>query len=73
MATRLPHRKIVGGNIRNARKQAGLTLERLAERADLSWAYLSEIENGKENISLDALARVAQALKTTICSLTSGA
>jgi transcriptional regulator with XRE-family HTH domain len=41
------------------RKRARLSQEKLAEKAELSMAYLSEVENGKENISIDALARIA--------------
>jgi transcriptional regulator with XRE-family HTH domain len=63
------HRVIVGNNIRACRTNAGLTLEKLAERADLSWPYLSEIERGRENISLDKLARLAQALNVKLSDL----
>jgi transcriptional regulator with XRE-family HTH domain len=62
MAQAAKHRVIVGKNIRACRTSAGLTLEQLAEKADMSWPYLSEIERGRENISLDKLARLAQAL-----------
>jgi transcriptional regulator with XRE-family HTH domain len=67
------HRKIVGTNIRACRTDAGLTLEELAEKADMSWPYLSEIERGRENISLDKLARLAQALNVTLSKLVENA
>jgi transcriptional regulator with XRE-family HTH domain len=67
------HRKIVGENIRACRTNTGLTLEVLAEKADLSWPYLSEIERGRENISLDKLARLAQALNVTLSKLVENA
>ncbi|MCO5051950.1 MAG: helix-turn-helix domain-containing protein [Verrucomicrobiae bacterium] len=63
------HREIVGSNIRTCRTNAGLTLEQLAEKADLSWPYLSEIERGRENISLDRLAKLAQALNVKLSRL----
>ena len=69
MAHAAKHRLIVGKNIRACRTHAGLTLEQLAERADLSWPYLSEIERGRENISLDKLVRLAQALKVKLTKL----
>ena len=69
MAHAVKHRKIVGSNIRTCRTDAGLTLEKLAEKADLSWPYLSEIERGRENISLDKLARLAKALNVTLSRL----
>jgi transcriptional regulator with XRE-family HTH domain len=67
------HREIVGINIRACRTNAGLTLEKLAEKADLSWPYLSEIERGRENISLDKLARLAKALNVTLSRLVENA
>jgi transcriptional regulator with XRE-family HTH domain len=67
------HREIVGTNIRACRTNAGLTLEKLAEMADLSWPYLSEIERGRENISLDKLARLAQALNVSLSKLVENA
>ncbi len=73
MAHAVNHRKIVGSNIRTLRTDAGLTLEQLAEKADLSWPYLSEIERGQENISLDKLARLAQALSVKLSKLVENA
>jgi transcriptional regulator with XRE-family HTH domain len=67
------HREIVGRNIRAYRTEAGLTLEKLAEKAELSWPYLSEIERGRENISLDKLAQLAQALNVTLSKLVENA
>jgi transcriptional regulator with XRE-family HTH domain len=69
MAHAVNHREIVGSNIRACRTNAGLTLEKLAEKADMSWPYLSEIERGRENISLDKLARLAKALNVTLSRL----
>lgn len=69
MAHAVKHRVIVGNNIRACRTSAGLTLEQLAEKADMSWPYLSEIERGRENISLDKLARLAQALNVRLSTL----
>ena len=73
MAHAVNHREVVGKNIRACRTDAGLTLEKLAEMADLSWPYLSEIERGRENISLDKLARLAQALNVTLSKLVENA
>jgi len=72
MAQSLEHRVIVGRNIHAVRKNAGLTLERLAEKADMDWTYLSQIERGKENISLDKLARMAKALNVKISDFVKG-
>ena len=69
MANAVKHRVVVGRNIRACRTNANLTLEQLAEKADMSWPYLSEIERGRENISLDKLARLAQALDVRLSKL----
>lgn len=67
------HREIVGNNIRTSRTDAGLTLEQLAEKAELSWPYLSEVERGRKNISLDKLAGLARALNVTLSRLVENA
>ena len=72
MAHAAKHREIVGKNIRACRTVVGLTLEQLAEKADMSWPYLSEIERGRENISLDRLARLAGALNVKLTELVEG-
>lgn len=59
---RISHRRIVGEKIRVCRKQAGMSQEKLAEKADLSYKYLGEVERGYVNISLDSLMRIAKAL-----------
>jgi XRE family transcriptional regulator, regulator of sulfur utilization len=62
----------LGENIRTARRQAGLSQEKLAEKADLNSAYLSDVERGEENVSVDTLIRIAKALGTTAHELTRG-
>lgn len=64
------HRRIVGQNIRAYRKQARLSQEKLAEKADLSYKYLGEVERGVVNISLDSLVRIAKALRVKLRDLT---
>jgi len=62
----LSYRRIVGQNIRAHRKRARLSQEALAERAQLSYKYLGEVERGCVNVSLDSLMRIAAALKVRI-------
>ena len=73
MAHAVKHREIVGNNLRACRTNAGMTLEKLAEKAEMSWPYLSEIERGRENISLDKLAALARALNVTLSKLVENA
>lgn len=66
------HRRILGENVRNHRKLAGMSQEKLAEKAELNTTYVSDVERGKENISVDALIRIATALKTPLADLIRG-
>ncbi|HVU27964.1 MAG TPA: helix-turn-helix transcriptional regulator [Verrucomicrobiae bacterium] len=63
------HRRIVGQKILTYRKRAGISQEKLAEKAELSYKYVGEVERGTVNISLDSLARIAKALKIKVRDL----
>jgi transcriptional regulator with XRE-family HTH domain len=63
------HRTTVGPKIRFYRKKANLTQEELAENAELHPHYVGEVERGKYSISLDPLARIANALKVRVRDL----
>ena len=69
MAAHPPHRKLLGQAIRLYRKKAALTQEALGERADLNPKYIGEVERAEKTISVDALARVAKALKVRLRDL----
>ena len=56
------HRRVLGQTIRTLRKQAGFSQEFLAEKSSLSPVYISRVECGKENISVDAAMRIAKAV-----------
>jgi transcriptional regulator with XRE-family HTH domain len=64
--TILRHRRIIGEAIRQRRKRAKLTQEKLAEKADLNPKYLGEIERGEKIISIEALLRIAKAIGVPI-------
>jgi len=61
--------KILGETIRNCRDRAGMSQERLAEKAGLHPVYIGKIERGEQWISLHALLRVAQALRVRVRDL----
>lgn len=52
----------VGPLIRKCRKQQGLTLQALCDRAGLSVGYLSQVERSNATPSLATLAQIARAL-----------
>lgn len=49
---------IVSEMLKEARKEANLTQEQLAERAGTKKSYISKLENGKGNIQLSTLIRI---------------
>lgn len=54
--------KIIGSCIRTLREQRGLSQEQLAIKADISYQYLSGVETGKENFTVQVLERLSAAL-----------
>jgi transcriptional regulator with XRE-family HTH domain len=62
VAAKHEHRKVVGKTIRKYRNRAGISIERLAEKADLHHNYVGEIERGEKAASLDTLVKLAKGL-----------
>ena len=56
----------IGQRIRDARIQKGLTQEGLANAADLSVTYVSNIENVHTKVSLPTLVAIAQILHVSV-------
>ncbi len=63
------YRVVLGAAICNHRKRAGLTQERLAEKAELHPNYVGRVERGEEHVSLMALRRIAEALGVRVRDL----
>jgi CheY-like chemotaxis protein/DNA-binding Xre family transcriptional regulator len=51
------------------RSQLGISQEELAERADLHRTYISDIERGARNISLESIGKLAAALDISVSAL----
>ena len=62
----LKHRRIIGEAIRRYRTNARFTQEKLGELAELNPKYIGEIERGEKIISIEALLRVAKAVRRPI-------
>ena len=56
-------KELIGKRIQELRKTQRLSQEQVAEKADISPNYLSRIECGKENPTLDMLIKLADALE----------
>ena len=55
----------VGLRIKKARKKADMSQEELANKADLSTHFISNIENGSRKMSLETLVGIANALSVS--------
>jgi CheY-like chemotaxis protein len=62
-------KKSFGCTVKACRKQLGISQEELAERADLHRTYVSDVERGARNLSLQSIERLARALETSVASL----
>lgn len=58
--------KIIGANIRKERKQQMLTMEQLAEKANITDNFLGKIERGEGMPSLPTIDSIACALNVSI-------
>lgn len=54
--------KTVARSIRDLRQENGLTQEDLADKAGLDRTYISGVERGVRNITLDSLEQIVDAL-----------
>ena len=61
-----------GDLVRQRRKELQLTQEALGEKAGVSRNYVNELENGKYNVTLNTLVKVAQALEIDPAKLLEG-
>ena len=62
-------REILAKNLRRLRREQGVTQEVLAQRTELTQTYLSQVESGKRNISVDNISLLANALGVSIDAL----
>ncbi|MHB8256964.1 MAG: helix-turn-helix domain-containing protein [Acidiferrobacterales bacterium] len=58
--------RLVGICVRVIRSQRRLTLDGLAHKAGITYQYLSAIENGRENFSIEVIERIARALRISL-------
>ena len=64
-----PTKAQFGAAVRRLRTDAGLTLEELADAADMHVTYLSGIERGKNNPSWTKLAGLAAGLGCSVSAI----
>jgi transcriptional regulator with XRE-family HTH domain len=65
-ATSTVDARLVGAGIRAARSKQNLTQAALANRLQVSTAYVQKIESGRANPTLGQLANIARALTSSL-------
>jgi CheY-like chemotaxis protein/DNA-binding XRE family transcriptional regulator len=62
-------KKMFGSSVKTWRKRLGISQEELAERAELHRTYVSDVERGARNLSLESITRMAHALNISVAEL----
>jgi len=62
-------KKQFGAAIRLYRDKLGISQEELAARAGLHRTYISDVERGARNVSLESIHRLAEALEVSLSTL----
>jgi transcriptional regulator with XRE-family HTH domain len=55
----------IGQRIKELRKEIGLSQESLAYNAEVDRTYVTDVENGRRNISVEILEKLVVALKVS--------
>lgn len=58
--------KMIGKNIRSIRNSKGLSMEEVANEANIEYRQLGRIERGEGNVTVNSLLKIADALKVDI-------
>lgn len=64
--------KLIGQRIKEARKRAGWSQEKLGETIDVATVYISRVERGNAQVNLKRLSQIAIALNTPMEKLLVG-
>jgi transcriptional regulator with XRE-family HTH domain len=65
-----PYLDILGQRIRAARRELGMSQERLAHEAGLDRSYVGRVERGEHNLTFVSLVKIARALGRDVAALT---
>ena len=63
------YRQQLGAAVRSAREAQGLSLRSLALMSDVDFKYLSKLERGNANVTINVLVRLSSALGVKVSSL----
>jgi len=57
---------MIGSRIKEIRSKRGITQDQLSERMEINPKYLSSIERGKENPTLNTLLKLSESLEVSL-------
>lgn len=69
MEIKMNKKKLIGLRIKELRKRKALSQEEIAEKAETSPNYVSRMERGTENPTLDMLIKLSEALEVDLWEL----
>jgi transcriptional regulator with XRE-family HTH domain len=72
LKTRYTHAAYYGARMRAFRKSLGMSLKEVAGKANLSYQYLASVEKGEVNTPIETLAKIAEALNTSLDVIIAG-
>ena len=61
--------QLFGASVKAWRNRLGISQEDLAERSNLHRTYISDVERGARNLSLESISRLARALDVSVSTL----
>ncbi|WP_185744191.1 helix-turn-helix domain-containing protein [Arachnia propionica] len=67
-----PATRAFGERVRQTRQERGLSQEALAERCELHWTYIGQVERGQRNLSLHNIIKIADGLEVDAGALVRG-
>lgn len=67
-----PQKQKIGNLIHRIRNERGLTQQQLADKLNTSQSAINRIEKGRQNLSMEMLARLSDVLDTSIINFSSG-
>lgn len=56
----------IGNRIKSLRKELNISQEALANKADIDRTYMTDIEKGRRNVSIEILYKITTALDKTL-------
>src|SRR5438477_8397408 len=62
-------KRLFGTAIKGKRSELGISHEELAHRAGLHRTYISDVERGARNLSLESIEKLAHALELSVATL----